>query len=102
MGNRCTPPNLQRRMGASLAAPVGRRDRRRGLGADPDPDPARFGGRGLPLWPGHPMTAHWGIMDRAEAAVFRRRAAFAHALEYPRHRMAAFVNLPIGSHDPRA
>ncbi|WP_112874657.1 hypothetical protein [Paracoccus endophyticus] len=48
------------------------------------------------------MTAHWGIMDRAEGTVFRRRAAFAHALEYPRHRMAAFVSLPIGNRERRA
>ena len=54
-----------------------------------------------PVWPGQPMTAHWGIEDpaAAEGTDFQRRAAFEAAQRYLRNRVAAFVNLPIGSLD---
>ncbi|HMQ94039.1 MAG TPA: arsenate reductase ArsC [Amaricoccus sp.] len=58
-------------------------------------------GEVCPLWPGQPMTAHWGIEDpaAAEGTDFQRRAAFEAAQRYLRNRVAAFVNLPIGSLD---
>ncbi|SON54980.1 Arsenate reductase [Hartmannibacter diazotrophicus] len=58
-------------------------------------------GEQCPVWPGHPMTAHWGIEDPAKAAgpEFRRRAAFEQALGFMRNRIAAFVSLPITSID---
>jgi arsenate reductase len=58
-------------------------------------------GETCPLWPGHPMTAHWGIEDPAkvEGPEFRQRAAFDAALGYMRNRIGAFVNLPIESID---
>lgn len=58
-------------------------------------------GEACPIWPGQPMTAHWGIEDPAAAtgSEFQQRAAFEAALGYMRNRIAAFVNLPIGSID---
>lgn len=54
-----------------------------------------------PIWPGQPMTAHWGIEDPAavEGADYEKRAAFELALRFTRNRINAFVNLPIGSID---
>lgn len=61
-------------------------------------------GEACPVWPGRPMTAHWGIEDpaSAEGPEFRRRAAFAEALGFMRNRVAAFVNLPLESVDRMA
>jgi arsenate reductase len=58
-------------------------------------------GETCPLWPGQPMTAHWGIEDPAkvEGTEFVRRAAFDEALRYMRNRIVAFVNLPHESID---
>ena len=58
-------------------------------------------GESCPVWPGQPMTAHWGIEDPAAAdgPDFRRRAAFEDALRFMRNRVGAFVNLPLASID---
>lgn len=58
-------------------------------------------GEACPLWPGQPMTAHWGIEDPAavQGSEFIRRAAFDDALSYMRNRIAAFTNLPLTSID---
>lgn len=58
-------------------------------------------GEVCPIWPGQPMTAHWGIEDPAavEGPDFRKRAAFEIALTYTRNRIAAFINLPLDSLD---
>ena len=58
-------------------------------------------GETCPIWPGHPMTAHWGIEDpaRVKGTEFARRAAFEDALRYMRNRIAAFVSLPLKSID---
>jgi arsenate reductase len=58
-------------------------------------------GEACPIWPGQPMTAHWGIEDPAEVEgpEFRRRAAFEDALGFMRNRIGAFVSLPIDSID---
>lgn len=58
-------------------------------------------GEACPIWPGHPMTAHWGIEDPAavEASMLARRAAFQDALRYMRNRVAAFTSLPLSSID---
>ena len=54
-----------------------------------------------PVWPGQPMTAHWGIPDPAEVvgpeAV--KRAAFAETVKLMTNRISVFVNLPIGGLD---
>lgn len=56
-------------------------------------------GETCPVWPGQPMTAHWGIEDPAtvDASEFRRRAAFEDALRFMRNRIAAFISLPFES-----
>ena len=58
-------------------------------------------GEACPLWPGQPMTAHWGLEDPAavEGTEFQQRAAFADTLRYLRNRIGAFVNLPLSSID---
>ena len=58
-------------------------------------------GETCPLWPGHPVSAHWGIEDPAavEGPEFRKRAAFEDALTYMRNRILAFISLPIASID---
>lgn len=58
-------------------------------------------GEACPLWPGQPMTAHWGIEDPAAVTGpdFQQRAAFEAALGFMRNRIAAFTNLPLTSID---
>ena len=61
-------------------------------------------GETCPIWPGHPMTAHWGIEDPAAVSgpEFKQRQAFEDALRFLRNRIAAFINLPIASIDRMA
>jgi arsenate reductase (thioredoxin) len=58
-------------------------------------------GESCPLWPGHPMTAHWGIEDPAEVegTDIQKEAAFVAALRYLKNRIAVFTSLPLGSID---
>ncbi len=54
-----------------------------------------------PIWPGHPLTAHWGIPDPAAATGTNaeRHYAFADAARQLGNRIAPFLNLPIASID---
>jgi len=54
-----------------------------------------------PVWPGQPMTAHWGIEDPAavEGTDLQKEAAFVAAGRYVKNRISAFINLPIKSLD---
>lgn len=54
-----------------------------------------------PVWPGQPMTAHWGVPDpvAAEGNESERRLAFAEAYRMLNNRLSIFVNLPIASLD---
>jgi arsenate reductase len=54
-----------------------------------------------PVWPGQPMTAHWGIEDPAavEGADLEKERAFVLALRYLRNRINVFAALPIRSLD---
>ena len=58
-------------------------------------------GESCPVWPGEPMTAHWGIEDPAEAGGtdIEKEAAFVAALRYLKNRIAAFTSLPLESVD---
>ncbi|UWU71481.1 arsenate reductase ArsC [Bradyrhizobium sp. NC92] len=58
-------------------------------------------GEACPIWPGQPMTAHWGIEDpaAAEGSELDKQAAFVTAFRYLRNRIATFVNLPLRSID---
>jgi len=54
-----------------------------------------------PIWPGQPITAHWGIPDPAAATGTdaERRLAFADAHRMLFQRISIFTNLPMGSLD---
>jgi arsenate reductase len=54
-----------------------------------------------PVWPGQPMTAHWGIPDPAEAAGTRAEIAlaFKDAYRMLNQRIGVFLALPIRSLD---
>ena len=56
-------------------------------------------GEACPLWPGQPMTAHWGIEDPAAVDGPEQRDAFLKALRYLRNRIALFLELPTESVD---
>jgi arsenate reductase len=58
-------------------------------------------GESCPVWPGQPMTAHWGIEDPAEAGGtdLQKEAAFVAAFRYLKNRIAAFTSLPLESVD---
>jgi protein-tyrosine-phosphatase len=58
-------------------------------------------GEVCPIWPGQPMTAHWGMPDPAavEGNEAERRLAFADTLRMLNNRISVFVNLPIKSLD---
>src|ERR1700674_4929589 len=57
-----------------------------------------------PVWPGQPMTAHWGIPDPAAATGNEAevRLAFADAFRMLNNRISIFVNLPFRSLDALA
>lgn len=61
-------------------------------------------GEVCPVWPGHPMTAHWGIADPAavEGDKVTRMQAFRTARAELEKRIIAFQNLPLESLDSRA
>ena len=56
-------------------------------------------GEVCPIWPGHPMTAHWGIEDPAKDEGAGQREAFERALHYLHNRISLFLALPIESID---
>lgn len=58
-------------------------------------------GETCPIWPGQPMTAHWGIGDpaAAEGTGLEKQAAFVTAFRYLKNRIDTFVNLPLRSID---
>ena len=59
-------------------------------------------GETCPIWPGHPMTAHWGIEDPAVVEGDGQRDAFLEALRLLRRRIELFLALPISSLDALA
>ena len=56
-------------------------------------------GETCPIWPGKPMTAHWGIEDPAAVEGPDQRAAFWNAYQALQRRTELFVALPIESID---
>lgn len=59
-------------------------------------------GETCPVWPGKPMSAHWGIEDPAAVEGPGQREAFEHALHYLSNRISLFLALPIESIDEMA
>jgi protein-tyrosine-phosphatase len=58
-------------------------------------------GEACPVWPGQPMTAHWGVPDPAEATGTEAEVAlaFKDAYRMLHQRIGLFVALPIASID---
>lgn len=58
-------------------------------------------GEACPVWPGHPMSAHWGIEDpaRVEGSGIDKETAFVTALRFLKNRINAFIALPVASLD---
>jgi arsenate reductase len=54
-----------------------------------------------PVWPGQPMTAHWGVEDPAavEGLDIDKKTAFQKAFSELQNRISIFVNLPFDSLD---
>jgi arsenate reductase (thioredoxin) len=61
-------------------------------------------GESCPVWPGQPMTAHWGIEDPAavEGTELEKEAAFVAALRYLKNRINIFTSLPLRGIDKLA
>jgi arsenate reductase len=77
--------------------------------AAPDAPPLDFvftvcdnaAGEVCPIWPGQPMTAHWGLRDpaAAEGTEAEKRLAFADTLRALQSRIGIFVSLPLDKLD---
>lgn len=54
-----------------------------------------------PVWPGQPMTAHWGVPDpaAAEGTEAEKHLAFAEAYRMLNSRISIFTSLPLSSID---
>jgi arsenate reductase (glutaredoxin) len=61
-------------------------------------------GEVCPVWPGQPMTAHWGIDDPAAASGTRieKERAFVRAFKLIKNRLSLFLSLPLASIDKMA
>jgi arsenate reductase len=54
-------------------------------------------GEACPIWPGQPMTAHWGVPDPAavEGSEIDKRTAFREAFAALENRIRLFMSLPF-------
>lgn len=61
-------------------------------------------GEACPVWPGQPMTAHWGIEDPAavEGSDIEKERAFSQAARFMKTRISAFLALSLESIDRMA
>lgn len=61
-------------------------------------------GEACPVWPGQPMTAHWGIEDPSNVmgTDIEKERAFSTAARFMKNRIMAFLSLPISSIDRMA
>lgn len=58
-------------------------------------------GEVCPVWPGQPMTAHWGVPDPAavDGTDDQKRRAFIDAMNQLQRRICMFVSLPFATLD---
>jgi arsenate reductase len=58
-------------------------------------------GEVCPVWPGQPMTAHWGFQDPAafEGPEVEQRTLFLEIFKQIKFRIGIFINLPLASLD---
>lgn len=58
-------------------------------------------GEVCPIWPGHPVSAHWGFEDPAavEGSDDEKRAAFKAIFQQIRNRIQLFLALPVDKLD---
>ncbi len=58
-------------------------------------------GESCPMWPGQPITAHWGVDDpaRVEGTDAHKRKAFMRAFTELSTRINLFINLPLDKLD---
>jgi arsenate reductase len=58
-------------------------------------------GEACPVWPGVPITAHWGIPDPAavQGTEMEKKSAFSQAFKAMDRRIKLFLTLPIASID---
>jgi arsenate reductase len=56
-------------------------------------------GEMCPVWPGQPMTAHWGIEDPAavQGTGIQKETAFVQSFRYLKNRIGVFTSLPLRS-----
>lgn len=61
-------------------------------------------GEACPIWPGKPVTAHWGVPDpaAAEGSEEERRKAFMDAAVILKRRIELFLSLPLARLDAMA
>lgn len=61
-------------------------------------------GEACPVWPGQPMTAHWGIEDPAavQGSDLEKERAFSEAARFMKSRISAFLSLPVATIDKLA
>ena len=54
-----------------------------------------------PVWPGHPLTAHWGIPDPAavQGTAMQKQSAFSQAYESMERRIKLLLSVPMASID---
>ncbi len=59
-------------------------------------------GEACPVWPGQPMTAHWGITDPAavRGSPMEREKAYVDAFRYMKNRISLFLALPLSKLEP--
>jgi arsenate reductase (thioredoxin) len=57
-----------------------------------------------PVWPGQPMTAHWGVLDPAavDGTEAEKHLAFAEAYRMLNNRISIFTSLPVNMIDKLA
>ena len=60
---------------------------------------ANAAGETCPIWPGQPMTAHWGIEDPAAVEGEGQHQAFWNAYQAMQRRIQLFLALPLDSID---